>query len=188
MTTPYTFTHSEGNGRLGKTRMACGYTITVSQEFKDFLIKYFTEKAESDPEYRTYGMDTVNMAVFFSTEHGVGPAQTSMMRWNKPRLPHMCKSGIWVYQWWLKKNRAVKKDGRFNLKMDKLYISKKGDLIIGAFRLEDGYHRYAFFYNEKDKATTFIKQQLDRDHLKELSMEEVSLPEEFAMEGVPYSV
>lgn len=182
------FTHSEGNGRLGKTKMACGYTMTVSEEFKNFLIKYFTEKGETDPEYRIYGMDVVNMAVFFSTEYGTGPAQTSIMRRNKPRLSHMCKTGIMVYQWWLKKNRAVKKDGRFKLKMDKLYISKKGDLIIGAFRLEDGYYRYAFFYNENNKATTFIKQQLDRGHLKELNMEEVDLPEEFVIEGVPYSV
>jgi len=176
------FAHSEGNGKLGKTKMACGFTVTVSDEFKQFLCEYLKE----DSDYLDF-MTTIHVGVFFCSG---GPAQhKSWLSGGGPRLPQHCKRTTDVYQWWLKKDRIYRKDGPFKLPLQKLYVSKKKDLVVGVFDCENKtIQRQVFFLNQESKSTTFIKQQLERGHLKELGMEEVELPEKFVMDAVPYSV
>lgn len=175
------FGHSQGNGTVGKTKMACGFTLTIGKDFKEFLCK----RLDVEPDHFDF-LNSINVAVFFSKEHKAGPAAVT---WNgKPKMPHHCKSSVEVYQWWLKKNRAYSKNGEFDIALLRLFVSKKRDLIVGKFDCGDRNHCYGFLLNEKGKSTTFIKQQLDLSHLDALGLEEISMDSNYVMQGVPYSV
>ena len=173
--------HSEGNGKIGKTKMACGFTVAVSDEFKQFLC----QQLGVDGDHFDY-LTSINVAVFFSREHGLGPAERI---WgNRVKMPHHCKSSVEVYQWWLKKDRTYKRNGETQIPLLRLFVSNKKDLIVGKFDCGDRNHCYGFFLNEKNKPTTFIKQRLDLSQLDDLGMKEIALPKEFTMAGIPYSV